>query len=219
MSGGEGEEGIEPLELSSSTHAALQAFLQEQAAQEDAGKTDPFAENWGLSQFWYTQETANTVAKEICEACPGGRVACIACPSLFREFKRSFPNVDCTLFEFDSRFEVLGNFALYDYNEPLDIREDLMQAFEVVVADPPYLSEECLTKTLQSVELLKKDPKDSFVYLLTGAVMRNVALNVGKLRAVAFRPQHSSKLANEFLLYTNQKPSPRLGGWDITAQE
>ena len=35
--------------------------------------------------------------------------------------------------------QVLGDFTLYDYNEPLAVPEALHRAFEVVVADPPYL--------------------------------------------------------------------------------
>lgn len=35
--------------------------------------------------------------------------------------------------------QVLGDFTLYDYNEPLEVPEALHGAFEVVVADPPYL--------------------------------------------------------------------------------
>ncbi len=35
--------------------------------------------------------------------------------------------------------QALGNFALYDYREPTAVPEDLKGAFNVVVADPPYL--------------------------------------------------------------------------------
>lgn len=35
--------------------------------------------------------------------------------------------------------QVLGHFTLYDYNSPLDVPDVLHGAFDVVVADPPYL--------------------------------------------------------------------------------
>ncbi len=35
--------------------------------------------------------------------------------------------------------QVLGNFTLYDYNEPLAVPAALHGAFAVIVADPPYL--------------------------------------------------------------------------------
>jgi len=40
---------------------------------------------------------------------------------------------------FSCHFQVLGDFSLYDYNKPLVVPEKLKGAFEVVVADPPYL--------------------------------------------------------------------------------
>lgn len=75
--------------LSGSTLAALQEFLAEQKKAAENAEGDPFAEDWGLSQFWYTQETAHRVAEEVVEKSDGGRqpIACVACPSLFRELK------------------------------------------------------------------------------------------------------------------------------------
>ena len=57
-------------------------------------------------QFWYTEETARLVAAEVVEAAGGGSIACLACPSLFRQLQTQFPNVSTHLFEYDPRFEV-----------------------------------------------------------------------------------------------------------------
>lgn len=95
-----------------------------------------------MPQFWYDDTTAGTVAQEAkaaVAAAGGGRVACLACPSLFRELKKSHPDVDAHLFEYDDRFAVLGNFSYYDYKYPEIIPDDLLHSFTVVVADPPYL--------------------------------------------------------------------------------
>lgn len=40
----------EPLELSSSTMAILSQFLAERRQAEEEASTDPFVENWGMSQ-------------------------------------------------------------------------------------------------------------------------------------------------------------------------
>lgn len=62
-----------------------------------------------------------------------------------------------TLFEFDKRFAIYGeDFVSYDYNAPLDIPQNFGGKFDVVVADPPFLSEECLTKTAITVKFLAK---------------------------------------------------------------
>ena len=75
--------------LSGSTLAALQEFLSEQKKVAENAEGDPFAEDWALSQFWYTKETAHKLAEEVVERSNGGRqpIACVACPSLFRELK------------------------------------------------------------------------------------------------------------------------------------
>lgn len=100
-----GDSDDEPA-LSSSTAAALSAFLAERRqAEQDQATADPFAENWGMSQFWYTDETAARVAEECVRAAAGGAVACLACPSLFRRLRQAHPGQACRLFEFDTRFE------------------------------------------------------------------------------------------------------------------
>lgn len=62
------------------------------------------------------------------------------------------------LLEFDRRFESFGeDFLFYDYNDPLNLPAEWEHYFDVVVADPPFLSEECLTKTSQSIKYLTKN--------------------------------------------------------------
>ena len=59
-----------------------------------------------LMQFWYTDETAERVADEVVRMSEGGKIACLACPSLFRKLEEKHPSAKAFLFEFDSRFEV-----------------------------------------------------------------------------------------------------------------
>lgn len=59
-----------------------------------------------------------------------------------------------TLFEFDERFELLGGFEKYDYNQPEAVKAELRGVFDVLLVDPPFLSEECLEKTAQTVKIL-----------------------------------------------------------------
>jgi hypothetical protein len=211
----EEDEPVALTSLSASTLAALRSVLAEQELAEQAATcADPFStENWGLSQFHYDSLTASTVARAV--AALGSRVACVSCPTLFRVLKDSHPGVACHLLEFDSRYDCRGDFTLYDYNAPLDVPAELQQSFDCVVADPPYLSAECLSKTAQTVRLLATP--EAHRVLLTGAVMRQVALRELGVRPVVFRPQHCSKLANEFLCYVSDEKAAScdgLGGWD-----
>lgn len=206
-----------------------------------------FREQWGLSQFWYEDETADAVAAEVLrlsESCAKA-VACVACPTLFRRIRRRLPpsvlassasggRFPCPptlqLLEYDRRFGAFGTaFTFFDYRNPGDIPEELHHSFDVVVADPPYLSQECLEKTAEAMQLLAKDGPSGTgaqgeescpsLLLLTGAVMQQSARELLGLRPCKFRPQHRSKLGNEFRLYTNYEANELLGGWDEEAEE
>ena len=74
-------------------------------------------------------------------------------------------NVQAFCLEYDDRFKVYGeDFVFYDFNEPLKLPETLKNSFDIVVADPPFLSEECLCKTAVTIRYLMKDK----VVLCTG---------------------------------------------------
>ncbi|XP_021715233.1 EEF1A lysine methyltransferase 1-like [Chenopodium quinoa] len=182
------------------------------------------SEDWRLSQFWYSPQTAITVASEVFtlfsqlsseepDVLPS--VACISCPTLFIYLKRLYPTMSVQLLEYDTRFEQYGNdFTFYDYNLPEDLPQKMKHTYQIIVADPPYLSEECLKKVAQTIPFLAK-PEKNFLLLLTGEVQRDRAAKFLGLHPCGFRPEHSSKLGNEFRVYTNYNPGERLGGWDL----
>lgn len=62
------------------------------------------------------------------------------------------------LLEYDSRFSVYGDeFIFYDYTNPLCLPAHINgQSFDIVIADPPYLSQECLSKVTLTVKFLSK---------------------------------------------------------------
>ena len=67
--------------------------------------------------------------------------------------------------EYDDRFRVYGeDFIFYDYNHPLKLDADLKGSFDIVIADPPFLAEDCLTQTALTIRYLAKDK----VILCTG---------------------------------------------------
>ncbi|KAJ0246693.1 Protein-lysine N-methyltransferase [Hirschfeldia incana] len=176
-------EDDDPLVLSSQALAALQEFLADQnktvastpppsslTGEEDSAKVELVSEDWRLSQFWYEPETAETVAEEVVTLSSrfsGCRVACIACPTLYVYLKKKDPSLQVQLLEYDMRFERYGSeFTFYDYNEPEDLPLQLKHCFHIIVADPPYLSKECLERVTQTVSFLAS-PVDSLLLLLT----------------------------------------------------
>ena len=83
----------------------------------------------------------------------------MSCPTLYAKLvKIKPPDVRTYLLEYDKRFEVYGeDFILYDYRQPLSLPEKLEKhSFDIVVADPPFLSEECLQKVAQTVTYLTR---------------------------------------------------------------
>lgn len=58
----------------------------------------------------------------------------------------------------------------------------------------------------------KKIRYNGLAWFLIGEVQKENAAEILGLRPCGFRPRHSSKLANEFRLFTNYDPETRLGG-------
>ncbi|CAI5980178.1 unnamed protein product [Closterium sp. NIES-64] len=132
---------------------------------------------------------------------------------------RRYPAMDVHLLEYDRRFAAFApRFSRYDYRTPLDVPAALHHRFDVVVADPPYLSEECLEKTAQTMKLLAKEGDSTAtppsLLLLTGAVQAEAAKRLLQLRPAVFRPEHRNKLGNDFRLFTSYPPPQSLGGWE-----
>ncbi len=118
------------------------------------------------------------------------------------------------LLENDLRFRVFGDqFSYYDYRYPLDFNfasvaaKDLwnsrnaMGKADLIIVDPPFLSEECFQKTAETVIHFSHD--QTKIILNTGLVMNTLALQLLSAKVCTFRPKHSSGLANEFRCYTN----------------
>nr|CAG4644161.1 EOG090X0ABW [Lepidurus arcticus] len=204
--------------LSPDTLAALTTFLGEKeernrrlqaALESNIGAADlELDEDWQLSQFWYDDETCQTLVKEILrlrKADPSNtemRIACVSCPTLYRSLRLAkLENIHVKLLEFDTRFAAYGeDFVLYDFSSPLDLPREFRSSFDLVVADPPFLSEECLTKSAVTVRYLTKGP----IILCTGAVMTELAKRLLSVRPSSrFYPKHKNNLANEFRCFTN----------------
>ncbi|XP_074662303.1 EEF1A lysine methyltransferase 1-like isoform X2 [Tubulanus polymorphus] len=196
-------------QLSAATLAALQQFYTEKQVQESQDIEDATSmpsEDWQLSQFWYEDDTSEKLAKEaIAVAGEHGKIVCLSSPSVYKKLKELNPVVDSiTLLEYDKRFAKYGqDFIFYDYNEPCRLPSNLQGQVDIVVADPPFLTDVCLEKVKQSIEFMAKDK----IILCTGAIMEDSAKSLLGVTPCGFLPKHSNKLSNTFFCYTNFKPS------------
>ncbi|XP_014611329.1 PREDICTED: protein-lysine N-methyltransferase n6amt2 [Polistes canadensis] len=196
--------------LCPTTITALREFLEEKEKREkqlaDVFQSNQlqhvsFEEDWQLSQFWYDENTTNTIVKGALKSTPvNGKIALISCPTVYIPLKKMCEERQVTLLEYDSRFAVFGSdFISYDYNFPLNIPKDLYNSFDLVIADPPFLSDECLTKTAVTIKLLSKNK----IVLCTGAIMMNLVKRLLAAEKCDFLPKHKNNLANEFYCYSN----------------
>lgn len=84
-----------------------------------------------------------------------------------------------------------AEYVFYDYNNPLDLPANLVpHSFDIVVADPPYLSEECLKKTAETIKYLTKGN----ILLCTGRVFHS--LNTLLPTVVEMEAKATSKIIN-----------------------
>lgn len=215
--------------LSADTLAALQAFKNEEQernekfmrmyhqAEDEFDNREKltiadFKEDWQLSQFWYSDSTAETLLDALLKGATEDTVICIAsAPSVYAIINKrdpsTLPTKNIYLFEFDKRFELLSgkeHFGFYDYNEPGKFREDLRGKVDRLLIDPPFLEAECQKKSSETAKLLVKDVKTSKLIICTGERMKdNVLNNYPGVHVTDFFPEHNNGLSNEFRCYAN----------------
>ena len=233
------EDGDDILQLPADTLQLLNEFNTEQdartkhfenlkgqaetASHNENGKfsMEAFGEDWNASQFWYTDETARTLAQQLLEgANVDSAIAVVSAPSVYIQLRDLLseghlpfkPRV--CLLEYDKRFEVLGSdFVPYDFQHPLRLKPELKGKFDRVICDPPFLSEDCQTKTALTVRFLARtwglpaQPEQGLRLIsCTGERMEmTIAKLYGKIGVLTttFEPEHGKGLSNEFRCYAN----------------
>lgn len=222
----------EPLSLSEHAMSALNEFLKEQQelhddliAQSANNSTKNhhkkpslklIQEDWQLSQFWYTDETQQTLADECLAVCDKN-LAILCAPSVFVKLQQI--SADCikessenrvyiSLFEFDQRFshcvtDEFSEFVFYDYKRPCSISADHHQGcYDTFLIDPPFLSSECFEKVAQTIKFLQSTPNPKII-VCSGAVMEEKVWELWSGKECRFQPEHEKGLSNHFKCYVN----------------
>ncbi|AAS53371.1 AFL001Wp [Eremothecium gossypii ATCC 10895] len=239
------------LQLSSHALAALQEFRQEEeerqkefermynnADEEFQTKKrqqgmELFKEDWQLSQFWYNEETANTLAKALLDGADEDTcIAVVSAPSVYAAILKlnddEIPTKHIYLLEFDKRFELLAGtdkFLFYDYSKPLDFDSKLKGKVDRLLIDPPFLNEHCQTNSSITAKALlapKTDTKTKCGVLkhrlisCTGERMRAIIKkNYPDTEITTFLPEHMNGLSNEFRCYANFE----WDGWSFSKKD
>ncbi|KAL3426188.1 Protein-lysine N-methyltransferase EFM5 [Phlyctema vagabunda] len=194
-----------------------------EAASHATLSMETFSEDWNQSQFWYSDETAITLAQQLLRGADGSTtIAAVSAPSVFIQLKNLLAASDKSddekpklfLLEYDERFNVFPEFVFYDFKDPLKLPPNMRGSVDHVICDPPFLSEECQTKAAMTVRWLSKWSKaaktqvdhHSRLVLCTGERMEGVVTKLYRPQGLAtttFDPVHKNGLSNEFRCYAN----------------
>jgi hypothetical protein len=179
---------------------------------------DAFGEDWNESQFWYSDETARTLAEALLEnADETSCIAVVSAPSVFVALKNILNDLPddakrpkkITLLEHDRRFAVFPEFVYYDFAEPLKLPSELKGAFDSIICDPPFLSEDCQTKAALTARWLTSasSPSPARIVVCTGERMGELVTTrlyrASGVRTTDYEVRHARGLSNEFCCYAN----------------
>lgn len=166
-----------------------------------------------LSQFWYDQSTKDALStacrrmllkSDTAQPAPK-RIALLSCPSLYEDMKKTNADATVILFEYDQRFAVYKqDFVHYDYNlaDNDDYLHDHNESFDAIIADPPFLAEECIAKISRLIKRIARSPETKII-LCSGEKVRDWANEYLQLHECNFKPKHTRNLANEFTSFAN----------------
>ena len=171
-----------------------------------------FTEDWNASQFWYTDDTANLLARQLMNgAGPETLIAVVSTPSVFVALKNAMVSMAAAekpkllLLEYDHRFAVFPEFVHYDFNTPTKLPASLRGTADRIMVDPPFLSEDCQTKTALTARWLSRTVTNP-VILCTGERMAPLIIEklykAQGLRPTDYVPEHHG-LSNVFYTYAN----------------
>lgn len=108
------------------------------------------------------------------------------------------------IFEFDKRFSAFGDdFEYYDFNEAADgnYLQEQWNRFDLIIADPPFLSEDCIVKISKIIKnLLKTHGK---IIFCSGKIVEPWLCDNLSVKRCKFEPEHERNLGNEFVSYAN----------------
>ncbi|KAK4161674.1 putative N6-adenine methyltransferase-domain-containing protein [Cladorrhinum sp. PSN259] len=198
--------------------AKLQQKAEEQHAETQKLSMEAFTEDWNESQFWYSDECASFLAKQLLkDATPDMTIAVVSAPSVFVQLKNILnaadpaqPKPKLVLLEHDNRFAVFPEFVFYDFAQPTKLPAELKSSIDRMIVDPPFLSEDCQTKAAITVQWMFKkfsnlDEKPRLI-VCTGERMEALVSKLYKsygLYTTDYDPVHARGLSNEFYCYAN----------------
>lgn len=128
------------------------------------------------NQYWYSPKTVDALKREIVASAggPGARVAFLSTPSVYFAFTAS-ERANFTVMDYDTDFErTAASFVKYDFNKPGELPAALHGTFDMVVIDPPFITDEVWTLYAEAAKLLLRS--DGSGKTICTTILENEAL-------------------------------------------
>ena len=160
-------------------------------------------EDSDLNQYWFSTNTIDVFVKEI-EAQSVKGAAFLSSPSLYFSLKNEELKAKSKVFEFDKQWEKDPGFVFYDYNKPEQVSIMLFGQFDMVVIDPPFITEECWRNYTETARLLLAPGGK----LICTTIVENEGIMCDLLgcRPTKFRPSIPN-LVYQYNTYTSYQPT------------
>jgi len=159
-----------------------------------------------LNQYWFSEKTAAAFVQEV-EAQSKLGAAFVSTPSLYFSLKDEELRKKSKVLEFDTQWESDPGFVMYDYRKPEQIPVTLFGAFDYVIIDPPFITEEVWKAYSETARLLLCPGGK----LLCTTVAENGPMmkRVMGVEPVPFRPSIPS-LVYQYETFTSYRPTVAL---------
>eukprot|EP01039_Chlorochromonas_danica_P009255 gene9257-10218_t len=163
-------------------------------------------ENGDFNQYWYSTKTIEKIVEEVSNV--NGRIAFLSTPSLYFSLPPSVRE-QSYLFEYDRQWESDPHFVFFDFHETEKIPVNLKDTFDLLVIDPPFITEDVWRLYAASAHYLLKKGQDPVSGLPLGKVILTTVIENEPLleelfqaRATRFRPS-IPHLVYQYSLFTN----------------
>jgi hypothetical protein len=174
------------------------------------------AENAALNQYWYscaTIEALNAGALELAArggGGGGGRVAFLSTPSLYFGLPAD-RREGHALLDIDAQWQSDPGFVRFDFNEgAAGLPAAARGAFDVVVIDPPFITEAVWRRYAEAALALLRGAGNSGGHVICTTVAENEALLAGLFPGCAALPFQPSipHLVYQYNTFSTARPPP-----------
>ncbi|CAK82102.1 unnamed protein product (macronuclear) [Paramecium tetraurelia] len=116
------------------------------------------AEDSTLNQYWFSEQTIEFLVDHIESIYQNGqKIAFLSTPSIYCSLKNQEVKQNSALFEFDLKLNKEKGFVFYDFNKPIEGLEQFKNTFDIILIDPPFITEEVWGKYAQTINYIKKE--------------------------------------------------------------